>query len=171
MCTRIVAELALEGAQVYTPESVGAAFWIRRRLVVVGPFSVTRLMPPRGESKLMTNWLCDQIMAGGGSGAYRTRQVRLMVDPMLMNNSGLPSISVIGSGNTEPKLNYPFIRIYWNCLWVCVLSKRNIKFILLLQNIMQVDQEIKFLYLKLLLQHLNHGTNVFLCCKPTPVTA
>jgi len=35
------------------PESLGTAFWIIRRLVVSGPFSVTRLIPPRGESKLM----------------------------------------------------------------------------------------------------------------------
>lgn len=42
-------------------------------------------------------------MLGGGSGAYCTTQVRLMVDPMLMNNSGLPNIFVIGS---EIKRNY-----------------------------------------------------------------
>lgn len=45
----------------------------------------------------MTCELCDHTIDGGGSGEYLTRQVRLMVEPMLMNKSGPPRISVIGS--------------------------------------------------------------------------
>lgn len=45
---------ALLGPQVYIPESVATAFWIINRLEVTGPFSVTRLTPPRGESKLIS---------------------------------------------------------------------------------------------------------------------
>lgn len=37
-------------------------------------------------------------MAGGGSGAYRTIQVRFIVDPLLINRSAPPTISVTGSG-------------------------------------------------------------------------
>lgn len=36
-------------------------------------------------------------MAGGGSGAYRTIQVRFIVDPLLINRSAPPTISVTGS--------------------------------------------------------------------------
>lgn len=36
-------------------------------------------------------------MVGGGSGAYCTIHVKLIVDPMLINSSGLPRISVIVS--------------------------------------------------------------------------
>lgn len=44
-----------------------------------------------------TSLLCDQVMVGGGSGANLTTQVRLIVEPLLMNRSGPPWISVIGS--------------------------------------------------------------------------
>lgn len=37
-------------------------------------------------------------MAGGGSGAYRTIQVKFIVDPLLINKSVPPTISVTGSG-------------------------------------------------------------------------
>jgi hypothetical protein len=76
MCTRTLAGLALEGSHVYSPVSEGIAFWMRRRLVVTGPFSVTRLMPPRGESKLIT-WqqsetlLCLNTVVSPNS-SYRT---------------------------------------------------------------------------------------------------
>lgn len=88
---------ALDGEHVYNPESFCDAFCIRRRLVVTGPFSVTRLIPPRGESKLITWALWDQTIVGGGSGVNFTVHVKLIVEPILMNNSGLPMISVIGS--------------------------------------------------------------------------
>lgn len=97
MCTRAVAGLAFDGAQVYCPESLEIAFWINSRLVVRTPFSVTSDMPPRGESKFITCRLCDQIIAGGGSGAYNTMHVKFIVDPLLINKSGPPIISVIGS--------------------------------------------------------------------------
>lgn len=89
----------MDGVHVYNPESVCDAFCINRRLVVTGPFSVTRLIPPRGESKLITCELCDHTIVGGGSGVNFTVHVKLIVDPILMNNSGLPIISVIGSKN------------------------------------------------------------------------
>lgn len=78
----------------------------------MGPLSVTRLMPPLGLSKLIGSELCDHSIVGGGSGAYCTKQVRLMVDPWLMYRSEPPSISVIGSGSdrdgyeTKAKLIY-----------------------------------------------------------------
>lgn len=40
-------------------------------------------------------------MAGGGSGAYRTIQVKFIVDPLLINKSVPPTISVTGSGIVE----------------------------------------------------------------------
>lgn len=97
MCTRTLAGLALEGSHVYSPVSEGIAFWMSRRLVVMGPFSVTRLMPPRGESKLITSLLWLQSMMGGGSGANFTRHVKFIVLPLLMNRSEPPRISVMGS--------------------------------------------------------------------------
>lgn len=36
-------------------------------------------------------------MEGGGSGAYFTMHVRFIVDPLLINKSGPPTISVTGS--------------------------------------------------------------------------
>lgn len=54
MCTRTEAGLALEGSQVYSPESLAIAFCTSNRLLVSTPFSVTSEMPPRGESKLMS---------------------------------------------------------------------------------------------------------------------
>lgn len=68
-------------------------------------FSVTKLIPPLGESKLITCELCDQVIDGGGSGAYCTMQVRLIVDSISICNSGLPRISVIGS---ETKIYFLF---------------------------------------------------------------
>lgn len=53
--------------------------------------------------ELVIMWKCitcspwDHVMDGGGSGACLTKQVRLMVDPKLMNSSGPPKISVSGS--------------------------------------------------------------------------
>lgn len=66
---------------------------------------MTRLIPPRGESKFITWEFWDQTMLGGGSGAKCTTHVRLMVDPILINSSGLPRISVMGS---EKKLSITF---------------------------------------------------------------
>lgn len=43
-------------------------------------------------------------MVGDGSGANRTIQVKFIVDPMLINSSGLPRISVIGS-ETKDAIN------------------------------------------------------------------
>lgn len=43
-------------------------------------------------------------MAGGGSGANLTTQVKFIVEPLLMNKSGPPWISVIGSEKIEEKL-------------------------------------------------------------------
>lgn len=63
----------------------------------MAPFSVTRLIPPLGESKLIATPLWNHIIVGGGSGEYLTRHVRLIVEPMLMKRSGPPRISVIGS--------------------------------------------------------------------------
>jgi hypothetical protein len=42
-------------------------------------------------------------MAGTGSGAYRTIQVRFIVDPLLMNRSAPPTISVTGSVGKNKK--------------------------------------------------------------------
>lgn len=50
MCTRTLTEFALDGVQVYTPESDCTAFCRSNLLVVTAPFSVTKLIPPRGES-------------------------------------------------------------------------------------------------------------------------
>lgn len=45
-------------------------------------------------------------MAGGGSGAYLTTHVKFIVEPLLINRSGPPSISVIGSEKiTKLKIN------------------------------------------------------------------
>lgn len=46
---------------------------------------------------LLTSRLCFQTTAGGGSGAYLTVQVRFIVEPLLINKSGPPLISVTGS--------------------------------------------------------------------------
>jgi hypothetical protein len=51
--TRTDAGLAFDGVHVYNPESVEMAFWTNKRLVVKTPFSVTKEMPPLGESKLI----------------------------------------------------------------------------------------------------------------------
>lgn len=48
-----MAGLATNESQVYSPLSAGDAFCINKRLLVVGPFIVTRLMPPLGESKFI----------------------------------------------------------------------------------------------------------------------
>lgn len=48
---------------------------------------------------MITSLSWDHVMEGGGSGANLTTQVRFMVEPLLMNRSGPPCISVIGSGN------------------------------------------------------------------------
>lgn len=48
-------------------------------------------------NNLFTSELCDQTICGGGSGANRTIQVKFIVEPLLMNKSGPPTISVIGS--------------------------------------------------------------------------
>lgn len=53
-CTRMLPGFALLGLHVYKPESAGTAFCIINRLDVSRPFSVTRLIPPRGESKLIS---------------------------------------------------------------------------------------------------------------------
>lgn len=45
----------------------------------------------------LTCRLCDHITVGGGSGANLTMQVKLIVEPLLMCNSGPPIISVTGS--------------------------------------------------------------------------
>lgn len=58
MCTLTDVGLALDGSQVYTPESLWIAFCTSNRLVVRTPFSVTKEMPPRGESKLI---VCNKI--------------------------------------------------------------------------------------------------------------
>lgn len=50
---------------------------------------------------MLTTSLCDHVIEGGGSGANFTTHVRFMVDPLLMNISGLPWISVIGSVSGE----------------------------------------------------------------------
>uniref|UniRef100_A0A8D8JE03 (northern house mosquito) hypothetical protein n=2 Tax=Culex pipiens TaxID=7175 RepID=A0A8D8JE03_CULPI len=97
MCTRTEAGFAFEGSHVYSPESLAIAFWTSSRLEVSTPFSVTSEMPPRGESKFMSSRLCFQTTAGGGSGAYLTVQVRFIVEPLLINKSGPPLISVTGS--------------------------------------------------------------------------
>lgn len=54
MWTRTDIGLAFDGAHVYRPESLCIAFWTRSRLVVSLPFSVTKEMPPLGESKFIT---------------------------------------------------------------------------------------------------------------------
>lgn len=53
ICTRTEDAVILVGSQAYMPESFATAFWISSLLVVVVPFSVSRDMPPRGESNLM----------------------------------------------------------------------------------------------------------------------
>lgn len=50
-CTLL--EWVLLGEHVYRPASLSIAFWISKRLEVTGPFSVTKLIPPLGESKLI----------------------------------------------------------------------------------------------------------------------
>lgn len=52
--TRTDIGLAFDGAHVYRPESLCIAFWTKSRLVVSLPFSVTKEMPPLGESKFIT---------------------------------------------------------------------------------------------------------------------
>lgn len=52
---------------------------------------------------LLTSLLWDQMIAGGGSGAYRTIQVRFIVDPLLINRSAPPTISVTGSVEKETR--------------------------------------------------------------------
>lgn len=52
---------------------------------------------PQNNHILFTSELCDQTICGGGSGANRTMQVTLIVEPLLMNRSGPPCISVMGS--------------------------------------------------------------------------
>lgn len=54
MWTRTDIGLAFDGAHVYRPESLCIAFWTKSRLVVSLPFSVTKEMPPLGESKFIT---------------------------------------------------------------------------------------------------------------------
>lgn len=68
-------------------------------------------MPPLGESKSMSWELCDHLITGGGSGAYRTKQVRFIVDPMLMNRSGPPRISVMGSEIQSNRLQFNVVYI------------------------------------------------------------
>ncbi len=53
MCTLIIAGFATNESQAYSPLSTGDAFCISKRLLVVGPLIVTRLMPPLGESKFI----------------------------------------------------------------------------------------------------------------------
>lgn len=53
------------------------------------------------EKYALTSELCDQTICGGGSGANRTTQVKFIVEPLLINRSGPPWISVIGSVNTQ----------------------------------------------------------------------
>lgn len=106
ICTLTLAALALDGVHVYSPESLCTAFWMRSRLVVTWPFSVTRLIPPLGESKLITWALWAHNILGGGSGAKRTKQVKFIVEPMFINKSGPPRISVIGSGTKRHFINY-----------------------------------------------------------------
>lgn len=48
-----MAGFATNESQAYSPLSDDDAFCINRRLVVVGPLIVTRLIPPRGESKFI----------------------------------------------------------------------------------------------------------------------
>lgn len=56
MCTLIIAGFATNESQAYTPLSVDEAFCISRRLLVIGPLMVTKLMPPLGESKFIGCW-------------------------------------------------------------------------------------------------------------------
>lgn len=53
MCTLIMAGLATNESQAYSPLSAGDAFCMSKRLLVVGPLIVTKLIPPRGESKFI----------------------------------------------------------------------------------------------------------------------
>ena len=52
----------------------------------------------RGRKRELTFPSCSQIRASGERAWYRTRQVRLMVEPVLMCRSPPPRISVRGSG-------------------------------------------------------------------------
>lgn len=103
-CTLL--EWVLLGEHVYRPASLSIAFWISKRLEVTGPFSVTKLIPPLGESKLIALWSWIQTIVDGGSGAYLTRHVRFIVLSLLMNISGPPAISVTGS-TTVRYTEYP----------------------------------------------------------------
>lgn len=48
-------------------------------------------------------------MVGGGSGAYLTTHVKFIVDPLLINKSGPPIISVTGSENRRTNINLEWI--------------------------------------------------------------
>ena len=64
-------------------------------------------------------------MAGGGSGAYRTIQVKFIVDPLLINKSVPPTISVTGSGillkkkeiNAERHKNNGLVTKLFGCVY------------------------------------------------------
>lgn len=53
--------------------------------------------------KIHTSVLWLQAIFGGGSGAFLTRQVRLMVLPLLTKRSGAPTIMVSGSATEKKK--------------------------------------------------------------------
>lgn len=76
MCTRTVDDLELEGMHEYSPESSGLAFCINNLLVVVAPFTVTKLIPPRGESKFIS---CDGINRALGLLNNNTRIIRARI--------------------------------------------------------------------------------------------
>ena len=50
MCRLMLALRLLAGSQRYSPESAAVARWMRRCDVVLVPFSMTTLTPPRTES-------------------------------------------------------------------------------------------------------------------------
>ena len=50
MCKLMLALRLLDGSHRYSPESVAVARWMRRCDVVLVPFSITTLTPPRAES-------------------------------------------------------------------------------------------------------------------------
>lgn len=62
ICTRALAGFAFDGAQVYCPESCSIAFWTNNRLVVRAPFSVTKEIPPLGESKFITCYHKEKLI-------------------------------------------------------------------------------------------------------------
>lgn len=71
----------------------------------------------------LTTLLWRQIIVGGGSGTFFTRQVRLMVLPLFTNRSGAPTIMVTGSENKTTKSrflyrNNEFQRFTLNVYWI-----------------------------------------------------